>query len=63
LASSIRGAVSPLFSPAFIIAFFLDRYGTLGVFGFIAGAMLVVFAVISVFGPAVTQRRLEAIAA
>jgi putative MFS transporter len=53
---------SAIFS-GFIIAFFLDRYGTLGVFGFIAGAMLVVFAVISAFGPAVTQRRLEAIAA
>jgi hypothetical protein len=33
------------------------------VFGFTAGAMPVVFAVISAFGPAVTQRRLEAIAA
>jgi putative MFS transporter len=31
---------SAIFS-GFIIAFFLDRYGTLGVFGFIAGAMLV----------------------
>ncbi len=53
---------SAIFS-GFIIAFFLGRYGTLGVFGFIAGAMLVVFAVICAFGPAVTQRRLEAIAA
>jgi putative MFS transporter len=52
---------SAIFS-GFVIAFFLDRYGTPGVFGFIAGAVVVVFAVISAFGPAVTQRRLEAIA-
>jgi MFS transporter, putative metabolite:H+ symporter len=52
---------SAIFS-RFIIAFFLGRYGTTGVFGFIAGAMVVVFIVIGVFGPAVTQRRLEAIA-
>ena len=48
---------------SFIIAFFLGRYGTIGVFSFIAGAMLIVFIVISLFGPAVTRRRLEAIAA
>ncbi len=53
---------SAIFS-GFIIAFFLGRYGTLGVFSFIAGAMLVVFAVVGGFGPAVTKRRLEAIAA
>jgi len=47
----------------FIIAFFLGRHGTMGVFGFIAGAMLIVFVVIGFFGPAVTRRRLEAIAA
>ena len=47
----------------FIIAFFLSRYGTIGVFGFIAGAMAVVFIVIGGFGPTVTKRRLEAIAA
>jgi len=52
---------STIFS-GFIIAFFLGRYGTLGVFTFIAGAMLVVFVVIGVFGPATTRRRLEAIA-
>ena len=52
---------SAIFS-GFIIAFFLGHYGTIGVFGFIAGAMAVVFVVISVFGPAVTNRRLEAIA-
>jgi putative MFS transporter len=52
---------SAIFS-GFIIAFFLARYGTAGVFGFIAGAMLVVFVVIAALGPAVTRRRLEAIA-
>ena len=53
---------STIFS-GFIIAFFLGRYGTTGVFGFIAGAMVIVFVVIGFFGPAVTKRRLEAIAA
>jgi len=53
---------STIFS-GFIIAFFLGRYGTTGVFGFIAGAMVVVFIVIGGFGPRVTRRRLEAIAA
>jgi putative MFS transporter len=53
---------SAIFS-GFIIAFFLGHYGTIGVFGFIAGAMAVVFVVIGGFGPAVTKRRLEAIAA
>jgi MFS transporter, putative metabolite:H+ symporter len=52
---------SAIFS-GFIIAFFLGRYGTIGVFSFIAGAMVVVFVVIGGFGPLVTQRRLEAIA-
>ena len=52
---------SAIFS-GFIIAFFLGRYGTIGVFGFIAGAMVIVFIVIGGFGPAVTKRRLEAIA-
>jgi putative MFS transporter len=52
---------SAIFS-GFIIAFFLGNYGTLGVFLFIAGAMAVVFVVITGFGPAVTKRRLEAIA-
>jgi putative MFS transporter len=52
---------SAIFS-GFIIAFFLGNYGTLGVFTFIAGAMAVVFVVIAGFGPAVTRRRLEAIA-
>ena len=53
---------SAIFS-GFIIAFFLGRYGTIGVFGFIAGAMVIVFIVIGGFGPRVTKRRLEAIAA
>jgi len=53
---------SAIFS-GFIIAFFLGHYGTTGVFGFIAGAMVVVFIVIGGFGPRVTKRRLEAIAA
>jgi len=53
---------SAIFS-GFIIAFFLGRYGTTGVFGFIAGAMVIVFIVIGGFGPRVTKRRLEAIAA
>jgi putative MFS transporter len=53
---------SAIFS-GFIIAFFLGRYGTTGVFSFIAGAMVIVFVVIAAFGPLVTNRRLEAIAA
>ena len=53
---------SAIFS-GFIIAFLLGNYGTIGVFTFIAGAMVVVFIVIGGFGPAVTGRRLEAIAA
>jgi MFS transporter, putative metabolite:H+ symporter len=52
---------SAIFS-GFIIAFFLGHYGTIGVFSFIAGAMAVVAIVIGCFGPAVTKRRLEAIA-
>jgi putative MFS transporter len=52
---------STIFS-GFIIAFFLDRYGTTGVFSFIAAAMVVVFGVVGAFGPATTRRRLEAIA-
>jgi putative MFS transporter len=52
---------SAIFS-GFVIAFLLGRYGTNGVFGFIAGAMVLVFIVIGGFGPPVTKRRLEAIA-
>jgi MFS transporter, putative metabolite:H+ symporter len=53
---------SAIFS-GFVIAFFLGNYGTQGVFGFIASAMVIVFIVIGFFGPPVTKRRLEAIAA
>jgi putative MFS transporter len=52
---------SAIFS-GFVIAFFLEHYGTTGVFGFIAAAMIVVSVVIGGFGPTVTNRRLEAIA-
>jgi MFS transporter, putative metabolite:H+ symporter len=45
----------------FIIAFCLRNYGTMGVFVFIAGAMLIVFLVIAIMGPRTTGRRLEAI--
>ena len=52
---------SSIFS-GFVIAYFLGRYGTTGVFIFIAAAMAIVFVVIGAFGPATTRRRLEAIA-
>ncbi|MBV1698551.1 MAG: MFS transporter [Hyphomicrobiales bacterium] len=52
---------SVIFS-GFIIAFFLGHYGTVGVFTFIAGAMVIVFVVVGFFGPNVTKLRLEAIA-
>jgi len=52
---------SAIFS-GFIIAFFLGRYGTMGVFGLIASAMVLVFIIVGGFGPPVTKRRLEAIA-
>jgi len=52
---------SAIFS-GFVIAFFLGRYGTIGVFSFIAAAMAIVVVAIGTFGPAVTNRRLEAIA-
>lgn len=39
------------------------NHGPTGVFAFIAGAMVLVFIIIGGFGPAVTRRRLEAIAA
>jgi MFS transporter, putative metabolite:H+ symporter len=45
----------------FIIAFCLRNYGTLGVFTFIAGAMITVFLVIAIWGPRTTGLRLEAI--
>jgi putative MFS transporter len=52
---------SAIFS-GYVIAFCLGRYGTIGVFGIIAGAMVALAAVIAIFGPAVTRRSLEAIA-
>jgi putative MFS transporter len=52
---------SAIFS-GYVIAFCLGRYGTIGVFGIIAGAMAALVAVIGIFGPNVTRRSLEAIA-
>ena len=52
---------SAIFS-GFLIAFFLGATAP-SACSFIAGAMVIVFIVISLFGPAVTRRRLEAIAA
>ena len=43
----------------FIIAFCLRNYGTIGVFAFIASAMVIVFLVIAIMGPRTTGRRLE----
>jgi putative MFS transporter len=45
----------------FFIAFFLRNYGTMGVFLFIASAMIAVFIVIATMGPRTTNLRLEAI--
>jgi len=45
----------------FIIAFFLRNYGTVGVFAFIAGAMVVAAGLIIVIGPRTTRLRLEQI--
>jgi putative MFS transporter len=45
----------------FIIAFCLRNYGTLGVFVFIAGAMIIVFLIIAIMGPRTTGLRLEEI--
>ena len=51
--------ISAVFS-AFLIAFFLHEFGTLGVFVFIAGSMVMVMAAIST-GPVVNNRPLEQI--
>jgi putative MFS transporter len=51
---------STIFIP-FMIAFFLRTYGTIGVFVFIAVAMVLVFLIIAIMGPRTTGRRLEAI--
>jgi MFS transporter, putative metabolite:H+ symporter len=45
----------------FIIAFFLKNYGAVGVFAFVASAMVTVFLVIGIMGPRTTGLRLEAI--
>ncbi|HEX6894266.1 MAG TPA: MFS transporter, partial [Bryobacteraceae bacterium] len=52
--------LSVVFS-SFVIGFFLDRFGVSGVFGLIAGSMLVVMLAIGVFGPRTNQLALEAI--
>ena len=51
--------LSVVFS-GFLIEFFLNEFGTLGVFAFIAGSMVIVMASIAT-GPAVNNRALEAI--
>ena len=45
----------------FLVAFFLRNYGTIGVFGFIAAAMVACSLIISIMGPATTRLRLEQI--
>jgi putative MFS transporter len=45
----------------FLIAFFLRDYGTIGVFAFIASAMVLCCLVISVMGPPTSRMRLEQI--
>jgi MFS transporter, putative metabolite:H+ symporter len=46
---------------AFVIAFFLDRFGVVGVFTLIAGSMLVVMLAIGLMGPKTNNLALEAI--
>ncbi len=52
--------LSTIFIP-FMIAFCLRNYGTIGVFAFIASAMVLVFFIIAIMGPKTTRLRLEAI--
>ena len=52
--------LSAIFIP-FMIAFCLRNYGTIGVFAFIATAMVLVFFIIAIIGPKTTGLRLEAI--
>ena len=52
--------LSVIFS-SFVIAFLLERFGTAGVFIFIAAAMAVVMAAIGLFGPRTSNRSLERI--
>ena len=53
--------ISAVFS-GFLIAWLLGHYGAMGVFSFIAAAMVGVFLVVATMGPKVTKRRLEDIA-
>src|SRR5882672_4306489 len=52
--------LSTVFS-AFVIAFFLERFGTSGVFAFIAASMLIAASAIALLGPPTTNRALEVI--
>jgi MFS transporter, putative metabolite:H+ symporter len=52
--------LSVVFS-AFVIAFFLDRFGVPGVFALIAGSMAVVMLAIGIYGPKTSNRALEEI--
>jgi len=53
--------LSTVFS-AFVIAFFLDRFGAIGVFAFIAGSMAIAAGSVALLGPATGNRALEEIA-
>jgi putative MFS transporter len=44
-----------------MVAFFLRNYGTVGVFGFIASAMIACCLVIATLGPPTARLRLEQI--
>ena len=46
----------------FMIAFFLQHFGTVGVFCFISASMLMVMLSIGIFGPLTRGRSLEEIA-
>jgi putative MFS transporter len=52
--------LSTVFS-AFVIAFFLDRFGADGVFAFIAGSMVIAAGAIALLGPPTSNRALEEI--
>jgi putative MFS transporter len=53
--------LSTVFS-SFMIAFFLQRFGTIGVFAFIASAMLVVVLSVGILGTRTRGQALEEIA-
>jgi len=53
--------LSTVFS-AFVIAFFLGRFGALGVFAFIGGSMAIAALSVALLGPATSNRALEDIA-